>query len=670
MPRRSTTLVLGLAVVAVALQLMAAFGDSLAIHEREELYNAAHAWIVRGEGLGLVLPLQYQWFCGGCAVDAVLGAGWFELMGPSVLAWRMVGLSWFALALVAGMIAAQRVAGGAGAAGVAVLFAFAPPAYQDLGLISNGNHPEGGAILAAQLALAVLAVCARRPWQREGLLVLQAVLVGFGLYFVRSLVLGVPLLVATMAFCRAGWRAWLLRLPLVALGLRVGASPLFAIRDIIGTWPLEPVYQADEWKLSLQWVPRNFLTLFHPLQVRGIWGDVSGVAQGWLGFSGFLGWLVLVGLLGWGLLRWRATQERAPEARWAGLLAMLTLLTFLGLYLPYRLAVFMDGHAPPHPQQVRYLGVIAPLALVAAGMGLGLAWSSRRARWLGLAALLAIGLPGAARRLRTFQQGTWQAAVARTAPDWCFQAERLRGSSEVLTRAGRHTPLPLLHYAAGTLAGDPGAVMEVATEPGADRLLARPSQDHELALEAWQRGRVTGVAMVSREQAAGDPRAWFESMVDLLADDPPPHAAVLESAWCQCRDQLRSRPDAAVAEAWSLGEPPWDHELAGLLLGASRGVQVLQSCPESTTATERTVTWGPGCESWLPGLPLDAVGWGMGLISAEYWGLELQAVTVRLAPDEPGDPDDLRAGFERGWRYGCTLYWQPDFAPPPVLTLE
>ncbi len=667
MPRRSTLLLLGLGLLALAVQLVAAHADSLAIHEREELYNAAHAWILRGEGLDLALPLQYQWFCGGCAVDAVVGAGWFGLMGPSVLAWRMVGWTWWALALVAGMFAARRVAGTAGAAAVAVAFALAPPAYQELGLICNGNHPEGGALLAVQLALAVFAVTSERPLWREAALVAQAVLVGFGLYFVRSLVLGVPLLLVTLVLARASWRAWLARVPLVLLGLRLGAAPLFAVRDIIGHWPLEPVYQADEWKLSLEWVPRNFLTLFHPLQIQGIWGDVSGSAGGLLGFAGLLGWAVLVGLLAWALVRWRSLPDDASRARWAAVLAGGVLACFLVLYLPYRLAVSMDGNAPPYPQQVRYLGVIAPVALIAAGVGFGRAWALPRARWVALAALVLFSLPGLTRRARTLDQATWGAARDRNAPDWCFQAERLRGSSEVLTRAGLHTPLPLLPYAAGTLAGDHRAVMDVATEPDADGLLARPLPGDARACEAWQRGRVTGVTMLARDEAAGMFAAWAGGMARGLASDPPPSDALLESAWCQGRELLVSRPDDAVRQAWSAGEPPWDEPIASQLLGVALGTQAPLACPDAAEPGAKVVLWDPSCESWLSGLPADAVGWGMGVIMAEYWGRELHGVTIR-APG--GDTPALLRGFERGWAYGSALYWLPERAPLPRISVE
>ncbi len=664
---RPAAVTISLGLLAIALQAVAALTDSLAIHEREELYNAAHAWIVRGEGPDLLLPFQYQWFCGGCSVDAVLGAGWFELFGPSVFAWRLVGVTWFALALVAGMVAAHKVAGHRAAAAVALLFALAPPAYQELGLISNGNHPEGGALLALQLMLAVITLGAPRTWQREGLLAAQAALVGFGLFFLRSLVIGLPLLAASLLLTRTTRRGWLFRLPLVLLSLRVGAAPLFAVRDIIGTWPLEPVYQADEWRLSLEWVPRNFLTLFHPTQLRGIWGDVSGAAQGWLGLPAFGGWALLVGGLGWALVRWQDSPEGKRGARQGALMTMGLLATFLGLYLVYRLAVSMNGQGPPYPQQARYLGVIAPAALCAAGMGAGLVWRTGPRRWLVGIALVALCLPGAGRRWRGLHQATWGAATARTAPDWCFQAERLRGSRDQLDRAGRHTPWPLFPYAAGTLVGDPRTVLEIATEPEAVPFLKRPGTDDPAARRAWERGRVTGAAMRARDEAAGSFTAWQAVLVGLLADDPPPSDVLLESAWCQGRNQLMAGPQDEPPTEPQTVLSPGAERLARSLLGAARGAHASLACPERTSATERVVRWGPTCPSWLPGLGSEAVGWGLGIASAEYWGFELERVRVIHDSARDDDIEDLQAGFERGWRYGQTLYWQPGQAPLPTL---
>ncbi|MFH1470077.1 MAG: hypothetical protein ABIO70_37175 [Pseudomonadota bacterium] len=657
MPRRDALSLLLAWSAAVTVQVAAAAATTLGIHEREELYNAAHAWLVHMGGLAQALPFQYQWFCGGCTADAVLGAGWFGLFDPSVFAWRLVGVTWFALALTAAMAAAWLASGRAGALAAALLFALAPPAYQELALICNGNHPEGGALLMLQVVLAALALRTPRPLVREAALALLALCVGFGLYFLRSLVMGLPLLALALALAAGTWRARLTRLLLAAATFALGASPLLAIRAIIGTWPLEPVYQAEEWHLSLSVAPHNLASLLLPVQIRGIWGDVQGPLQGWEGLVALAAWLGLAAGLAVALLRARPS----PRAAWP---AMGTLVVFVALYAGFRLSVWMDGATAPLPQQVRYLGVIAPLALAVAATAVGLAWAHPRWRRPAVAALVLLTVPGLGARARVLLQFPWAPSALRLAPDFPFLAQRGTGDLPALARAAGATPWPLVPFTGGLVQGDPHKVVAAQQDPAAEAAFQRPAPGTGEE-SAWIRGLVAGVALAAWDATDGDPAAWLPQVSAGVAPETPSQI-LLESAWSHARAALLGARDPAIARAWAAREGAWNEPAAATLLAAARGAQASTSCllPELQAPGRHGLTWGPGCETWLPGLPAWPAGWGMGVYLAELQGPDLHAVALR-APDT--DLTGLRAGFEAGWRFGAARYWLAGAAPTPAI---
>ena len=642
---------------AIAVQVATAAAATLGLHEREELYNAAHAWLVLRGGLAQALPFQYQWFCGGCTVDAVLGAGWFGLLDPSVFAWRLVGLSWFALALTAAMAAAWLTAGRAGAVTAALLFALAPPAYQELALVCNGNHPEGGALLLLQVALAAGALRAPRPAWREAALAVLALCVGFGLYFLRSLVVGLPLLLAALAWTPGGWRARALRLPLGAAAFCLGASPLLAIRDIIGTWPLEPVYQADEWHPSLSVVPHNLASVLLPVQIRGIWGDVQGPLAGWEGIAAFGAWFALVAGLAVALVRTRPS----PRAAWptAGVLSV-----FLALYAGFRLSVWMDGVAAPLPQQVRYLGAIAPVALATAACAAGLAWAHPRWRWPGMAALALLLTPGIGARVRVLGHVPWPPTARRLAPDFAFLAERGHGDLAALRRTAGATPWPLIPFTGGLVHGDLHKVVAAQQEPAAEAAFRRPPPGGAEEA-AWIRGEIAGIALSTADSVGGGVSAWFPGVAARVAPGTP-REVLLESAWAHARGALLSARGPEVDEAWAARKGAWNAPAAASLLAAARGAQASASCPmpEEEIPGRRSLAWGPSCECWLPELPAWPAGWGLGVYLAELQGPAVRAVVLHAPPE---DLAGLRAGFEAGWRFGAARYWLEGAAPVPQI---
>ena len=592
-------------VPALLLQGAASFAWHLGIHETEELYNAAHAALVLAAGPELLLPLQYQPFCGGCTVDAGLGALSFAVLGPSIAAWRLVGFAWFALALVSACSLAERFGGRRALLGCGLLFAFAPPAYQELGLILNGNHPEGGALLVAQLAVGAVARDSRRPW---AWLFLQGVLVGFGLYLVRSLVLGGVGLGLALLLARS-----VVAVPAAAGGVLLGALPLLGVREVFGAWPTEPIYQQDEWRLSVAWVVRNAQTLFSPVQLRGIWGDATLGWLSWLGVPAFAAWAALA-------------------SRGRNVLLTGTLAAFTGLYLLFRLAVWMDGEQPPFAQQVRYLGVVYPVALASAGCGLA------RGRWPWAVAALFV-VPGAVTRTHVLA-GPWT-AWERKAPAHAFLAERARGPAARLDAASVGSPYDLAAVAVGRLETEPGYFVPYMKDEGTS-LRDRDDLDNT----SLRYGRTLG-ALVAADGAEQRALAAANGGAELVT------ATV--DAWL-----LR---DAGVVDALAeLPEPP-GHVQARLAWSLARGRMIGRSCVREEPADQPVrvvVHLGQNCpiepheqesERWL--------AFGVGAWLGERAGATLAELEL--------DPALQRRGVEQGLAWARDAAWLTERLPEVAI---
>jgi len=642
---------------AVYLQIAAAFLASPAIHEVEERYNAAHAALLLLGGPSLLIPLQYQPFCGGCTVDAALGAVSFAVLGPSVLAWRLVPVFFFAVSVIAGSWLSFRVSGRAGAVACAVIFALAPPAYQELALIGNGNHPEGGAILVVEVALAVALVQARCRVSRVALLVALAILVGFGVYVVRSLLPGLAVL--AMGIGLAPWRPrWRLAAILPAACLVVvGALPVLAVHADYGAWPFSPIYQADEWVPSLRWIPRNLASLLLPVQIRGIWGDGAWTLGGFPAYVAFGAWSLATVLL----VRGPTTEDGGTARR----ILLGTLGTFLAAILVFRLSVWMDGVSSPSAQQVRYLGILWPLGLTCAGAGVGRLLSTRRA-WLGGALLLALVLPGFVGRLRSLTGGDPHLAWRRLAPDWCFQQERVRGDLATLQCASAGSPLPLVPLASGILAANPHFALKAT-----GRLPVLFEED-PLTRSARSRGRVSGVLLDLRDHFdEGEDPAWVVALARALPEGTVPREELRRGTWCQARERvwrLGLREVDASPSAIDPSLSPEERTTARAVLSLARGAGAARACVRETGPGALSIRWDETCETFLPDADAESAGWGLGVSAAEARAAHLEQ--LRLTIGSATSETSFKSGFDVGWRWGTRLYWLPERLPSMEATVE
>ncbi len=176
-----------LALLLLAVDLAAQVGGPVGW---EEGLNARGALMVACGHGDRLLDLQYRPSCGGCSAEALLAAPLFALLGPRLLAWKLLPLGFHLLMLAAGALWLMRSPGPARSR---VLLAWllleigAPGFYRSLSSIAWGNHFEGAALGLLAVALALWAERPGQPreptrlaWSAAGLVA------GLSLSFVMS----------------------------------------------------------------------------------------------------------------------------------------------------------------------------------------------------------------------------------------------------------------------------------------------------------------------------------------------------------------------------------------------------------------------------------------------------------------------------------------------------
>lgn len=159
-PRWLVALVLG-ALAALLVGTRLAIASSLAdvFFYGEELAKGAASKAIL-DGLDVPLhTLSYHYYEGGGFGVSFLTAGMFALVGPSVLAHKLVALGLDLVVLAAGFALVRRWFG-LGAAGVfGLLHVFAPMGFQKLALLNLGHHAHA---LAFQYLVVHCALCIAR----------------------------------------------------------------------------------------------------------------------------------------------------------------------------------------------------------------------------------------------------------------------------------------------------------------------------------------------------------------------------------------------------------------------------------------------------------------------------------------------------------------------------
>lgn len=307
-----------LALLLLAVDLAAQVGGPVGW---EEGLNARGALMVACGHGDRLLDLQYRPSCGGCSAEALLAAPLFALLGPRLLAWKLLPLGFHLLMLAAGALWLQRSPGPARSR---VLLAWllleigAPGFYRSLSSIAWGNHFEGAALGLLAVALALWAdglasrASRRLAWSAAGLVA------GLSLSFVMSAAwaAGAVLVLALRGRARGGLLA-ALALPLGLLpalwaaSVRPDQQPILV--DLWTSWALAPP------DALLRWLWTDFLR-------GGLWSEGR---SGAIDPLAVLAWGGLWGLALVGTIAAARQKPRAPALLLAlGLLLLAYLLRF------------------------------------------------------------------------------------------------------------------------------------------------------------------------------------------------------------------------------------------------------------------------------------------------------------------------------------------------------
>ena len=363
----------------MALQLVAILQPNAIPFDSEELYNAAHARLIQLEHGSQWLNLQYRGYCGGCTVNAGLGAIFFTVFGESLFAWKLVPIMFIGAMTFFGAKALQGTVGPFAILPWAALVCFAPPTFLELSLTAWGNHFESG--VAAIVVLACTLNCRRTPH------LIHAVLVGLSLAFALWVGLSSAFLVAGVVVSL--WHCMTRKL----FGfLLLGLMPVF------GVWvyqiltapspPFETIYYAGEYMPRLARIPEKLASLLAPRQLVALFG-IGGSHAGWI-----LGWTSAL-CLAIGILKSRTVPVIQP--------ALWFLAAFLVVYSLVRFTVW----APPAPEvappgSMRYAAPIYGLLFFLLSASVALFWKENR-RAIAIALLcppLAVGLQARAVQLQ------------------------------------------------------------------------------------------------------------------------------------------------------------------------------------------------------------------------------------------------------------------------------
>ncbi|MBN94747.1 MAG: hypothetical protein CL928_11860 [Deltaproteobacteria bacterium] len=357
---------LGVALVAV-LQMMAVLNPDVVEVDSEEMYNAGQAWMISEGYLGELFRLQYRDYCGGCSLDAVLGAGIFSVLGRSWLAWKAVPLLFLVAVTVVGSRGLYRLAGRPAAWAFVLLLALPPRAWMFLSVIAWGNHYEAGCVALCGLVLLLgLERAEAGPTPR---VLLAGAVLGLAAWIGFS---GLFALLAAVLFLILSGRARVV--PKLLAGAALGLAPWAVQWWSTGQHPFVTVYESGESAPSLARVPYKLSTLLRPRQLVGLFGSPHTAVGWWLGWV-WAGALSVAGLTA-AIGSYSAQKDRWRDAFRA---TLLFLTSWLAIYCVVRFQVY-DPPPPEiaYPTSMRYGAPLYPLAFFLLSLAVGYFWSSGR----------------------------------------------------------------------------------------------------------------------------------------------------------------------------------------------------------------------------------------------------------------------------------------------------
>lgn len=610
-------LAVGAALGVLVLQLLAALNPSVAEVDPEELYNAGVAWMVGHGHADALFAMQYREFCGGCSLDAVLGAPLLRLAGPRWLAWKLVPIGFSMLLAGAGTALVARVEGRAAAAAFAALVLLPPRAFLHLSLIGWGNHYEAGVVGALGL---LLAVAARGALARvaAGALLGSAVWIGFSGAFA-------PLAALVVLLAGRRWSAALQ----VAIGLPLGLLPWAVQYASTELHPFVTIYQDGESTPALARVPSKLGTLLKPGQLVALFG-LPRTLPGWLA-----GWAVA----GSGLV---AGAMALRDRRGAAGAALAGLAAWTATYLVVRFQIY-DPRWPEIavPGSVRYAAPIFPLGMVLIATVAGRWWSAGR-RAPAVVLLAAPLVAGGAARVEALFGVEPPARVAQlTALHW----EHFRPQFSYTLSNAEH----------GAMDGDDAWSRQLHSYA-----LAR--NDAGMKLRNPDDGTLARV----RLPAGADATWWWEGVGEALVDQVDDETDDTRDLMERAATLLETAPDGSVdgaeaalrAVAWARRDAPdfasvaLDGGMVGTALAWARGRKSGRSMSGWLGAPpSRSVLEEAAAESGCRDVGC-ATAWSEGL----GFGIGEETGSVDMG-DVPGTEQLDSGAFEAGRIAGARRWW-------------
>lgn len=361
--------------LVIAAQLLAVLQPEAIPLDTEEMYNAAHGAMIQDGHISRLLSLQYRSYCGGCSLNALLSAGIFSIIPPSLLAYKLVPIGYTALAVALGGRWLRQRVGLAATTAFALLFVFAPPTWLALSLIGWGNHMEAGCMAVVVIALTskVIAHPTRAHAVLLGITLAVSGWIGFSSGFIAvGAILTLLILPNPRRWTTMAWVGF-------------GCLPLFTVWGFQQwntlTSPFEMVYYPGERLPDFTRIPVKLWSLVAPRQLVALFGSAAD-KLGW-----FMGW-TWAAALGWSIAIVCRMGRNSTR------LAVGFLTAFVVVYSLVRFTVWTPPS--PHiatPGAMRYAAPIFPLAFLIIAAAIGHAWMRNQKRTVAMLTIL-IGLSG------------------------------------------------------------------------------------------------------------------------------------------------------------------------------------------------------------------------------------------------------------------------------------
>ena len=368
----------------------------------EELFNARAGVQFACGHLESAWELQYRTFCGGCTVEGLMAMPLYDLLGPTVLAWKVVPLSFHLGIIFMGTVVVwyalpecYRHARPIAAIVWLGLMMATPGFYRDLGLMGWGNHAESTVFPFFAFLILMFTSGFRGVLTRLFVGLLVGVCLGFGAWFCHTSLHAAPA-IALIVLLRSRWSAFGM-----LGGVPLGAMPWWTYHQ---TRPSAVAFSQSWWgqfdfaggEALWDWLLGGSLR-------DGLWAERD---YGEPGILPTIWWFLLWGLALWACwlaLQWLRNSEHPWKQIESGVL--FPMIALLGLILAYWVRYDLWENLPdPYESDtfnLRYRAPLVPmLSLLAA---VAVAWPKKRSRQ-NVVIWLSIGLVifGLSQRIRTW----------------------------------------------------------------------------------------------------------------------------------------------------------------------------------------------------------------------------------------------------------------------------